>query len=139
MQTPVDFKTVDSLPQRKTITLVNNFIINTTQFLNKFSYLCEEKLSTVSNQIEKLEITLNILEAKLASIPGLEAVNIPEPTTTDFAPQPSQSQAYNSLDDNNSSDAPPPPPPPGGMSNGAPPPPPSPGSNSSGNIIQIIF
>lgn len=126
MQTPIDFKTVDSLPQRKTITLVNNFIINTTQFLNKFSYLCEEKLADVSNQIEKLEITLNILEAKLASIPGLEPVNIPEPTTTDV----SAPVAPPSM---NSSDAPPPPPPPGSSS--APPPPPPPGSNGKVSIV----
>jgi WASH complex subunit CCDC53 len=128
MQTPIDFKTVDSLPQRKTITLVNNFIINTTQFLNKFSYLCEEKLADVSHQIEKLEITLNILEAKLASIPGLDPVNIPEPTSTDatvpVAPP------------SNSSDAPPPPPPPGSSS--APPPPPPPGSGNNGNTTNQI-
>jgi len=52
--------------------LVNNFVINTTEFLNKFSYLCEQKLAKVTADIERLEITMNILEAKLASIPGLE-------------------------------------------------------------------
>ncbi len=108
MQTPIDFKTVESVPYRKTITLVNNFIINTTEFLNKFSYLCEQKLEQVSQQIQKLEITMNILEAKLASIPGLEgsvSLDVSESNST-------------------SSSIPPPPPGPGAP----PPPPPGPGT-----------
>jgi len=102
MQTPIDFKTVESVPYRKTITLVNNFIINTTEFLNKFSYLCEKKLENVSQQIQKLEITMNILEAKLASIPGLEGS---VPIDNNVPPSPEMN--------NVSSSAPIPPPPPG--------------------------
>jgi len=68
----LDYKQIPPIPYRKTVSLVNNFVINTTEFLNKFSYLCEQKLSKVTSEIERLEITLNILEAKLASIPGLE-------------------------------------------------------------------
>src|SRR5258708_4228014 len=87
MQTPIDFKSVESVPYRKTITMVNNFVISTTEFLNKFSYLCEKKLEDVSQQIQKLEITMNILEAKLGSISGLEGSftvvdnNVPTGTT----------------------------------------------------------
>src|SRR5256885_1552207 len=72
METPLDYKQIPSIPYRKTVSLVNNFVINTSEFLNKFSYLCEQKLSKVTSEIERLEITMNILEAKLASIPGLE-------------------------------------------------------------------
>jgi len=72
METPLDFKIIPPIPYKKTVTLINSFVINTTEFLNKFSYLCEQKLAKVTSDIERLEITMNILEAKLASIPGLE-------------------------------------------------------------------
>jgi WASH complex subunit CCDC53 len=104
MQTPIDFKTVESVPYRKTITIVNNFIINTTQFLNKFSFLCEKKLAEVSDQIQNLEITMNILEAKLASIPGLEGSVLVDTTTTSTT-----TTTTTTINTN----APPPPPPPG--------------------------
>src|SRR5690606_34037821 len=80
----------------KTIALVNAFVINTTQFLNKFAYLCEEKLANVAQELQRLEITMYILEAKLASIPGLENI------TVDLPPQPQEDTSV-----------PPPPPPPG--------------------------
>jgi hypothetical protein len=44
----VNFEEVKPIPHRATLTIVNNFIINTTQFLNRFSYLCEEKLRKAS-------------------------------------------------------------------------------------------
>ena len=52
--------------------LVNNFVLQTTRFLNRFSNTCEEKLSEVSSGIQSLEISLSIIEAKL-KIKGLEA------------------------------------------------------------------
>jgi WASH complex subunit CCDC53 len=72
---------VKSLPHRRTLTHVNNFIISTTQFINRFSFLCEEKLSKVSRDIQRLEIVLAMLEAKLRSIPGIE--NAPKPQLAD--------------------------------------------------------
>lgn len=48
--------------------LVNNFVLTTTDFINKFSSLCEQKLSNVSQQIQRVEIVLALLEAKLDSI-----------------------------------------------------------------------
>ena len=86
MQAPIDFKTVDSIPYRNTISLVNNFILSTTQFINKFTFLCEKKLEEVSAQIEKVEITLNILEAKLNSIPGLESISVENTNDQSSAP-----------------------------------------------------
>jgi len=72
----LDFTKIDGVPHTKTITVVNKFVINTSQFLNKFSYLCEQKLAEVSKNIQRLEIMMNILEAKLSSIPGLESVQV---------------------------------------------------------------
>jgi WASH complex subunit CCDC53 len=65
----LDFTEVEPVPYRKTLTFVNTFIIHTVHFLNRFAALCEEKLMEVSTQVEQLEITMNLLEAKLQSIP----------------------------------------------------------------------
>eukprot|EP01114_Cavostelium_apophysatum_P018757 TRINITY_DN5875_c0_g1_i1.p1 TRINITY_DN5875_c0_g1~~TRINITY_DN5875_c0_g1_i1.p1 ORF type:complete len:328 (+),score=86.26 TRINITY_DN5875_c0_g1_i1:175-1158(+) len=108
MQRPVDFKTVESIKQQNTVVIVNNFVVNTAEFLNKFSYWCEKKLSEVASNIERLEITMNILEAKLASIPGLEGTAPPPPSTTSVAvPEVSETSSFSGA-------APPPPPPPPG-------------------------
>ncbi len=73
-----------AIPYRNTLSHVNNFIINTTQFLNRFSYLCEEKLRNVSRDVQRLDIMLRILEEKLRSIPGIESA--PAPADMPLAP-----------------------------------------------------
>jgi len=103
----IDYSEIQAVPSSKTVVMVNNFIINTTTFLNKFSTICEERLLKVSNLIQRLEISMALLEAKLASIPDDGAP--PAPGTDTSAP----------------SGAPAPPPPPG---SGPPPPPPLPGT-----------
>src|SRR5690242_11196560 len=107
MQAPLDFKTIEPISYKNTVSIINNFVINTSDFLNKFSYYCEKKLMEVSQNIERLEITMNILEAKLASIPGLEG-SAPPPFSTTASSAP--------VVDNSNSSAPPPPPPPPGAS-----------------------
>lgn len=39
---------IGAIPTRKTLMLVNNFISNTVDFMNKFAVLCERKLSKIS-------------------------------------------------------------------------------------------
>eukprot|EP01094_Clydonella_sp_ATCC50884_P006655 TRINITY_DN15869_c0_g1_i1.p2 TRINITY_DN15869_c0_g1~~TRINITY_DN15869_c0_g1_i1.p2 ORF type:complete len:218 (-),score=79.87 TRINITY_DN15869_c0_g1_i1:49-702(-) len=70
----INYEEVESLSYKKTLAFVNGFVINTTQFLNRFSFLCEQKLAGVSRDIQRLETTMSILEAKLASIPELEGI-----------------------------------------------------------------
>ncbi|KAL5483675.1 hypothetical protein EMCRGX_G020080 [Ephydatia muelleri] len=70
----VDYTKVPALDHKNTLVFLNKFIVHTSQFLNRFSLVCEEKLSDLSLRIQKVDISLNILEAKLASIPGLEGV-----------------------------------------------------------------
>ena len=60
---------------------MNNFIVNTTKFLNTFSDSCDIKLTQISTKINKLDTVLSILEAKLNSVPGLETDDIPPPKT----------------------------------------------------------
>ncbi len=62
MNAQIDYSKVEPIPYRKTVAYVNNFVINTTQFLNRFSYLCEKKLSDVGNRIQRLEVTMQLLE-----------------------------------------------------------------------------
>ena len=87
----VNYSKVSAIPPKKSLAYVNNFVINTTQFLNRFSYVCENKLREVSSDITRLEIMLSILESKLASIPGLEGIT-PETVAQIQNDQPQQQQ-----------------------------------------------
>lgn len=69
----LDTTKVRPIPLQATLVLVNNFIINTTKFLNSFSESCEIKIAKVSEKLNDLEVVLSVLEAKLNSIPGLES------------------------------------------------------------------
>uniref|UniRef100_UPI00398F4A47 WASH complex subunit 3-like n=1 Tax=Pristiophorus japonicus TaxID=55135 RepID=UPI00398F4A47 len=67
---------VPAIQQKRTVAFLNQFIAHTVRFLNRFSTVCEEKLANLSLRIQQIETTLNILEAKLSSIPGLEDVKL---------------------------------------------------------------
>ncbi|XP_031552739.1 WASH complex subunit 3-like [Actinia tenebrosa] len=73
----VDYTKVGPLNHKRTLAFLNHFITHTVRFLNRFSCVCEEKLSVLSGRIQRIEIMMNILEAKLSSIPGLEDVQAP--------------------------------------------------------------
>lgn len=72
----VDLTKVPAIQQRRIVAYLNQFIVHTVRFLNRFSTVCEEKLSNISLRIQQIETTLCILEAKLSSIPGLEDVTV---------------------------------------------------------------
>ncbi|XP_072528595.1 WASH complex subunit 3 isoform X2 [Salminus brasiliensis] len=72
----VDLTKVPAIQQRRVVAFLNQFIVHTVRFLNRFSTVCEEKLATISLRIQQIETTLSILEAKLSSIPGLEDVTV---------------------------------------------------------------
>ncbi|XP_068611467.1 WASH complex subunit 3 [Brachionichthys hirsutus] len=72
----VDLTKVPAIQQRRIVAYLNQFVVHTVRFLNRFSTVCEEKLANISLRIQQLETTLCILEAKLSSIPGLEDVTI---------------------------------------------------------------
>ncbi|KAF5926529.1 hypothetical protein HPG69_001157, partial [Diceros bicornis minor] len=65
---------VPAIQQKRTVAFLNQFVVHTVQFLNRFSTVCEEKLADLSLRIQQIETTLNILDAKLSSIPGLDDV-----------------------------------------------------------------
>ncbi|XP_028254950.1 WASH complex subunit 3 [Parambassis ranga] len=72
----VDLTKVPAIQQRRVVACLNQFVVHTVRFLNRFSTVCEEKLANISLRIQQIETTLCILEAKLSSIPGLEDVTI---------------------------------------------------------------
>ncbi|NXY87322.1 WASC3 protein, partial [Alcedo cyanopectus] len=72
----IDLTKVPAIQQKRTVAFLNQFVVHTVQFLNRFSTVCEEKLSALSLRIQQIETTLNILDAKLSSIPGLEDVKL---------------------------------------------------------------
>uniref|UniRef100_A0A0L8HPG5 WASH complex subunit 3 n=1 Tax=Octopus bimaculoides TaxID=37653 RepID=A0A0L8HPG5_OCTBM len=82
--TGIDYTKCEAIYQKRTLAFLNHFITHTVRFLNKFSGVCEEKLETMSYRIQRLEIMMNILEAKLSSIPGLE--NVVAPTSESTSP-----------------------------------------------------
>ncbi|KAL9984757.1 hypothetical protein ACROYT_G007090 [Oculina patagonica] len=84
----VDFTQVGPINHKRTLAFLNHFITHSVRFLNRFSCVCEEKLAELSNKIQRIEIMMSILEAKLASIPGLEDVTVSTP-----APAPSAGAA----------------------------------------------
>ena len=60
---------IESIELPKTLMLVNNFILVTTEFLNNLSEMCDRKLAKVSTKIGQLEVLASVLETKLDSIP----------------------------------------------------------------------
>lgn len=72
----VDLTKVPAIQQRRIVGYLNQFIVHTVRFLNRFSTVCEEKLANISLRVQQIETTLCILEAKLSSIPGLEDVRV---------------------------------------------------------------
>lgn len=75
------------VPLGKTLVLVNQFIIETTRFLNHFSTIAEDKLRKISNDISRIETSLVLLESRLGSVdlPGFNdlavaATSIPTAT-----------------------------------------------------------
>ncbi|KAM3587632.1 uncharacterized protein V6R79_010687 [Siganus canaliculatus] len=94
----VDLTKVPAIHQRRVVAYLNQFVVHTVRFLNRFSTVCEEKLSNISLRIQQIETTLCILEAKLSSIPGLEDVTVDglsqqQPAQTNGPSTANQSQA----------------------------------------------
>nr|XP_048274405.1 WASH complex subunit 3 isoform X3 [Myodes glareolus] len=64
MGSGIDLTKVPAIQQKRTVAFLNQFVVHTVQFLNRFSTVCEEKLADLSLRIQQIETTLNILDAK---------------------------------------------------------------------------
>lgn len=152
---PVDLSQLPMIPMPKSLLLINNFVVNTTRFLNHFAYECEDRISRVSSNLTRVEVMLAILEAKLNSIPDLAVTDAEVEAAGrsmaggDTAPVSSASQVDIGISDQDlpsmdaGAGAPPPPPPPPPSEDGAmvvlPPPPPPPESvNGDGEGAIVV-
>mmetsp|Transcript_28170 Transcript_28170/g.45258 ORF Transcript_28170/g.45258 Transcript_28170/m.45258 type:complete len:209 (+) Transcript_28170:51-677(+) len=59
------------VPLGRTVILVNNFIVETTDFLNRFLQDCESRINELSGRITRTETFTSLLEAKLNTIPEI--------------------------------------------------------------------
>ncbi|XP_057597455.1 WASH complex subunit 3 isoform X2 [Hippopotamus amphibius kiboko] len=102
MGSGIDLTKVPAIQQKRTVAFLNQFVVHTVQFLNRFSTVCEEKLADLSLRIQQIETTLNILDAKLSSIPGLDDVTFevsPISVTNETHSETTSEQSQNSLQD----------------------------------------
>ena len=70
-----------AIETKRTVTIVNAFIISTAEFLNQFSSEIHLKLGQISRQIEKLEAMTYLLEHKLKNLPDVSTPN-PSPASS---------------------------------------------------------
>eukprot|EP00808_Paulinella_micropora_P020900 g32479.t1 len=112
-------KNIQPIPIKKTLVIVNHFILNTTEFINKFVSLCEQKLCKVSKKIQRLEIVLQLLEGRLQSIEWLnEGGNLI--TEAPAVPLDANARAVSTVMPPSAANPAAPPPPPGATPSGAP-------------------
>jgi WASH complex subunit CCDC53 len=110
VELPVDLSQIPCIPMSKSLLLVNNFVANTTRFLNHFANECEERINKVSTNLTRVEILLAILEAKLNSVPELRIVE-PVETSTSTLQVPFEGPELPPADGGLGVPPPPPPPP----------------------------
>ena len=60
---------LSTIPSSKLTVILNNFIVNTVNHLNKLSVNVDEKLSEFDKKMNDLEIMTTLFEAKLDSLP----------------------------------------------------------------------
>eukprot|EP00485_Elphidium_margaritaceum_P001766 CAMPEP_0202694540 /NCGR_PEP_ID=MMETSP1385-20130828/8376_1 /ASSEMBLY_ACC=CAM_ASM_000861 /TAXON_ID=933848 /ORGANISM="Elphidium margaritaceum" /LENGTH=293 /DNA_ID=CAMNT_0049350407 /DNA_START=88 /DNA_END=969 /DNA_ORIENTATION=- len=65
--------TLQPVPVKKTLLVVNTFVVNTAAFLNTFVTTCESKLHKIHTDIQRMESTMLLLESKLSSIDWLRS------------------------------------------------------------------
>ena len=111
---------INTIPLPKLAIVMNNFIANTINHLNKLSVKGDEKLAEFDNKLNDLDIMTTLLESKLNSLPEkitstypqLEPCNlddiIPITITSDLGSNLNQDKS----DSGGGSTVPPPPPPP---------------------------
>ena len=54
----INLSKIECIPPKNTIATINQFILNTTDFINRFAFFSEEKLLTLDENIDRLETQL---------------------------------------------------------------------------------
>eukprot|EP00794_Sanderia_malayensis_P012917 gene12917-14248_t len=90
-----DMTKIPSIRYKEFAAIFNPFVSHTVKFLNRFSCVCEEKLADLSLRIQRLDVTISLLETKLSSIPGLEDVTIESQPGNNAPTQPAATPTEN--------------------------------------------
>jgi WASH complex subunit CCDC53 len=64
----VDLTRVDPIHQRRLLAFVNHFTGQTVHFLNALAVSAESKLTAIDEQIDRIESSLTLFEARLESV-----------------------------------------------------------------------
>jgi len=70
--TGIDTNQAPPLQQQQTLAAINQWCVQATAFLNRFSALCQHRLTSVDERLQRTEDQLRELEAKLSSVPEVE-------------------------------------------------------------------
>ncbi|XP_031619327.1 WASH complex subunit 3 [Contarinia nasturtii] len=73
----VDKSQVPPIEQKRLVAFINEFIISTVTFLNEFMTNVESKFVDFELKMQKIEASLLIVEAKMASIPDVQTKSSP--------------------------------------------------------------
>ncbi|XP_014292701.1 WASH complex subunit 3 [Halyomorpha halys] len=97
----LDLLQAPPINQKRLVTFLNHFLINTVDFLNKFSKHCTYKLFTLDQKINRIEAQLCLLESKLNSVPEVADskdvnVELPKPEEIEI-PKPSEDNKENEV------------------------------------------
>ena len=113
---------ISTIPLSKLTIVMNNFILNTINHLNKISVKGDEKLQEFDEKLNDLEIMTTLLESKLNSLPANITSTYPEiqqcnlddlsPNITITSPTIQTTQQTNTISTSAPSGGPVPPPPP---------------------------
>ncbi|XP_065215596.1 WASH complex subunit 3 [Planococcus citri] len=68
----MDIQKIPPIHQKRIVTFMNYFIVDTVSFLNKFINSTEDSLWKIEKRMRKLETSLKLLEMKLNCIPDLQ-------------------------------------------------------------------
>lgn len=74
----------EPIQTRKLMILVNDYVVNTCRFLNRFHAVCEDKLHKVSERLTRTEITMSILESKINSVDYVAGIQTTASYTADL-------------------------------------------------------
>ncbi|XP_037036986.1 WASH complex subunit 3 [Bradysia coprophila] len=69
------------IDQKRLVTFINHFLIDTTKFLNSFLVNCENKFVTLESRLQKINSELTIIESKVFQGELKNAVPVDDPET----------------------------------------------------------
>ncbi|CAD8084763.1 unnamed protein product [Paramecium sonneborni] len=111
MENFIDLTQLEPIPYKNTIAVLNEYMLQNIDFLNKFGHFNENKLFEMEVVLDEIESKVLLLEKKLESVPPdlFNGLVVPP---LQYQQQVAQPQSIQSQNDQNNAIPPPPPPPP---------------------------